>query len=180
MGRFLFLREKRSLYNSGRGAGGKGKKENELRTFYWSLALCELKNLKIFTLTIFWAFLCHLAALRAAEGVSLPIIHRATYEAKPIFQASHLFAEECSLLLSTLKRDLIVPFKKIFLLNQAKGEWPMSSIFLPCFIAQTSDRSCCNAVCKVCLEGMKTKQKIWWVFFFTACRSKGLHAVLSP
>lgn len=41
----------------------------------------------------------------------------------------------------------------------------MSSIFLPCFIAQTSDCSCCNAVYKVCLEGMKTKQKIWWSFF---------------
>lgn len=145
-------------------------------------SLCELKNLKISTLTVFWAFLCHLAALRAAEGVSLPITHRATHEAKPIFQASHLFAEECSLLLSTLKRDLIVPFKKIFLPNQAKWEWPMSSIFLPCFIAQTSDRSCCSTIYKVCLERMKTKQKIWWgsFFFFTAYRSKGLHAILSP
>lgn len=115
-------------------------------------------------LTVFLIFLCHLAVLRAAEGVSLPITQRPKYEAKPLFRASHLFAEECSLLLSTLKKDLIVPFKKIFLPNQAKGEWLMSSIFLPCFIAQTSDCSCCNTVYKVCLEGMKTKQKIWLFF----------------
>lgn len=80
------------------------------------------------------------------------------------------------LLLSTLRRDLIMPFKRIFLPKQVKWEWPMSSIFMPCFTAQTSDRSCCNPVCKVRLEGMKTKQKKFGCFFFsTACRSKGLH-----
>lgn len=86
VGCLSFLWEKRSLFN--------WKKETQLETFPCSLALCELKNLKIFMLTIFRAFLCCLAGLRAAKGVSLPITHcRAIHEAKPIFQASHLFAE---------------------------------------------------------------------------------------
>lgn len=51
------------------------------------LALYELKNLKVFTLTTFWMSLCPLTCLRAAEGVPPPITHHpAILGGKPIFQ----------------------------------------------------------------------------------------------
>lgn len=157
----------------------------QLETFFFfcSLTLCELKNLRIFTLTVSWASLCPLVGLRAAEGVPqclcLLLIARLDKRRSLFFRLPISLQRQCSLLLSVLRRDLIVPFKRIFPPNQAKWEWPVSSIFMPCFIAQTSDCSCCNSVCKECLGGMKTKQKKK-VIFFTACRSKGLHAVLLP
>ena len=64
-----------------------GKKERKVTWgwFFLLLFLCvcvcvltlyKLKNLKVFTPATFWASLCPLTCLRAAEGVPLPITHR--------------------------------------------------------------------------------------------------------
>lgn len=175
VGCLSFLWGKRSSFNGSK----KKKKEKQLGTFLCSLALCELKNLRILRLTVFWLSTVSQVSEQQRECLCLLLFAELHMRQSPYFRLLISLQRQCNLLLSTLRRDLIMPFKKSFLPNQARWEWPMSSIFVPCFIAQTSDHSCCNPVCKMCLEGTKTKQKSW-VFFFTACRSKDLHAVLSP